>query len=93
MNRFDQQRLTFESGSSVYLARVARPLSSTRIETLLVLQNRVNLFQRLYYVGSQVVLPAQGLTKLLQELHIGYPGICRMKGLAQMVIWWPNIDS
>ena len=27
-------------------------MSSIRIETLLVLQNRANLFQRLYYVGS-----------------------------------------
>ena len=43
--------------------------------------------------GSRVVVPTQGCTKLLQELHIGHPGICRMKGLAWTVIWWPNIDS
>ena len=29
--------------------------------------------------GARVVVPAQGRTKLLQELHIGHPGICRMK--------------
>ena len=43
--------------------------------------------------GARVVVPAQGRTKLLQVLHIGHPGICRMKGLAWTVIWWPNIDS
>ena len=43
--------------------------------------------------GTRVVVPAQGRTKLLQELHIGHPGICRMKRLARTVIWWPNIDS
>ena len=32
--------------------------------------------------GSCVVIPTPGCKKLLQELHIGHPGICRMKGLA-----------
>ena len=44
-------------------------------------------------MGAHVVFPAQRRTKLLQELHIGHPGICRIKGLARTVIWWPNIDS
>ena len=42
--------------------------------------------------GSRVVIPEPGCQKLLQELHIGHPGICRMKGLARTVMWRPNID-
>ena len=36
--------------------------------------------------GSCVVIPAPGRQKLSQELHIGHPGICRMKGFARTVM-------
>ena len=36
--------------------------------------------------------PPQGRTVLLDELHLGHPGICRMKALARSTMWWPNID-
>ncbi|KIH67346.1 integrase core domain protein [Ancylostoma duodenale] len=31
--------------------------------------------------------------KVLKELHIGHPGIVRMKKLARSDVYWPNIDS
>ena len=32
--------------------------------------------------GQRIVVPPQGRTVLLDELHLGHPGICRMKALA-----------
>ncbi|KIH62534.1 integrase core domain protein [Ancylostoma duodenale] len=31
--------------------------------------------------------------EVLKELHIGHPGIVRMKKLARSYVYWPNIDS
>ena len=42
--------------------------------------------------GQRVVVPPQGRTVWLDELHLGHPGICRMKALARSTMWWPNID-
>ena len=29
---------------------------------------------------------------MLYELHTGHPGIVRMKSLARLHVWWPNLD-
>ena len=43
--------------------------------------------------GNQVVIPPQGRTQLLQELHECHPGVSRMKSLAQTFVWWPGLDK
>ena len=42
---------------------------------------------------NRVVVPSLGQELLLQELHPCHPGITRMKMLAHMFVWWPQLDS
>ena len=43
--------------------------------------------------GSRVVIPPQGRTLALQELHETHPGCSKMKSLARNYIWWPKMDA
>ena len=43
--------------------------------------------------GIQVVIPTCHQKVLLEELHVGHPGIVLMKELVRSYVWWPNVDS
>ena len=43
--------------------------------------------------GSRIVIPPQGRTFALQELHGTHPGCSKMKSLARNYIWWPHMDA
>ena len=40
-----------------------------------------------------VVIPRSGRKAVLAELHEGHPGVARMKSLARMYVWWPQISQ
>ena len=42
--------------------------------------------------GIRVVIPTRYQKDMLEELHVGHPGIVRMKELARSCFWWPNVD-
>lgn len=54
-------------------------------------QSELSVFQGCVMWGSRVVIPPQGQSTVLQELHEGHPGMTRMKVLATMYVWWPQI--
>ena len=43
--------------------------------------------------GARVVVPPQGRSKVLTELHEAHPSESRMKALARNYVWWPRLDQ
>ena len=43
--------------------------------------------------GNRVIIPLQSRKLVLEELHIGHPGIERMKRLARSYLWLPGLDD
>ena len=43
--------------------------------------------------GIRVIIPKVLREQVLNELHVGHPGIVRMKSLARLHVWWPGIDE
>ena len=43
--------------------------------------------------GSRVVVPEAGREAVLTELHVGHPGMSKMKALSRMYVWWPGLDQ
>ena len=43
--------------------------------------------------GRRIVIPIKLQGYLLEELHDCHPGMCRMKELARLFVYWPGIDQ
>ena len=43
-------------------------------------------------IGARVVIPPKVQRDVRSELHLGHPGISRMKSLARLHVWWPDLD-
>ena len=43
--------------------------------------------------GVRVIVPERHCEEVLTELHKNHPGMVRMKALARLHVWWPNLDT
>ena len=56
-------------------------------------RSELSLFNGCILWGSRVVVPENGQKAVLEELHVGHPGMSRMKSLSRMFVWWPGLDA
>lgn len=42
---------------------------------------------------DRIVFPQSLQSPVLKQLHVGHPGMQRMKSLARSYVYWPNIDA
>lgn len=43
--------------------------------------------------GERLVIPSQYRKQCLKQLHLGHPGISRMKALSRSYVYWPSLDE
>nr|XP_050045684.1 uncharacterized protein K02A2.6-like [Dermacentor andersoni] len=54
---------------------------------------QIGVHQGCLMYGLRVVIPPPLREAVLDELHLGHPGIVRSKELARSYVWWPSIDA
>lgn len=52
-----------------------------------------SLHDGIIFKGIRVYIPKKFRKKILEELHLGHPGIQKMKSLARSYVYWNNIDK
>ncbi|KRX18868.1 Uncharacterized protein T07_3375, partial [Trichinella nelsoni] len=70
-----------------------KSVSDERLKPYVTRQHEISIHNGCLLWGSRVIIPLQARQKILKELHIGHPGIVRMKALARSYVWWPKMDS
>ena len=55
-------------------------------------QNEISLQNDVLMWDSRIIIPLNLQDILLKDLHSEHSGMVRMKRVARMYVWWPNID-
>ena len=72
---------------------MARRRKCIRRTPILLHQARRVHHRGLSFSRAGVVIPTKFQRVVLAELHIGHPGMVRMKSLARLHVWWSTLDQ
>ena len=67
-------------------------IKDEEINPFFLRRNELSAEQGCLLWGLCVIIPPQYRERILQELHDGHPGMCRMTAIARSYVWWPNMD-
>ena len=56
-------------------------------------RNELSTQQHILFWQNRIIVPPPLRKQLLDELHVGHPGIVRMKAIARSYIWYPHLDK
>ena len=66
---------------------------TTKTNEVILLKEKNLLLKRPVLWGMHTIIPSSLRSKVLLELHNSHSGIVKMKSLARIHVWWPNIDA
>ncbi|KAK6048607.1 hypothetical protein COOONC_13888, partial [Cooperia oncophora] len=85
----------YPDGSEKPIAHASRswPEVEPKLAPFFNRKETLSIVEDCLLMGERVIIPKELRARVLKELHIGHPGIVRMKKLARSYVYWPNIDD